>query len=251
MNKVKIYMLMLVSALTFKITGIDKKFDNFALLAQMKEKLNSLRSSTDNTVKALREEQDDFLRKITSEHTRSFSRDNLIANKIDAGEKRKWNDLLYSINTYIKKSNNRDLIPVIESLKKVSDKLFSFLENTYKKYIEPTLTDKKKGLSGTLDKLNICAVKNRATLEQEISNFLKNTKYQETVPVLLNSFQKKIDIKKFLNNKNYASQLHMTAGQLYQMVVLSDLAFRLELTVTKLGNDMKRINALATENKCK
>jgi hypothetical protein len=209
--------------------------------------MSQVRTSSDPELKKISDEGESFLRNITSKHTKVFSRDNLIANTVSPEENKEWRDLVHQIDTYITK--DRVLVPIIQTLDRVSTDLLDALRDSYDIYLKPTLKDTRKSLSGNLEKLPVCVMTEQqlAGLETKIKKFVQTHKYPKTVANTLNTMQKKIstDIERLYKpskvKKNNVADLYNATQKLYQIEVVQRLALTLDLTIEKMARDLEKI----------
>ncbi|TET05846.1 hypothetical protein E3J79_04190 [Candidatus Dependentiae bacterium] len=77
---------------------------------------------------------DDCHRLIVGAHTRAFSKENLLSTRVKPDEKKKWDEMMSEIKEYIAR-NDPQLMTKFNKISKVSNNLFTVLEQNYKKNI--------------------------------------------------------------------------------------------------------------------
>ena len=85
-------------------------------------------------------EKEKIIMAITSAHTRVFSKENLITERIAEEDSKVWENLLSEIYKYVNK-NGRNLVKDLNKIKIASDQLIDTLRLTYGLYILPNIND--------------------------------------------------------------------------------------------------------------
>lgn len=203
--------------------------------------------------KMINEQADELFRNKTGIHTKVFSKDNLIANRLSGEEKKNWRDLIYTIDTYIQENREPLLASQMATITKVSDSLLQSLQDTYTKFIEPAVLNKSAGLSGSpfdVKKVDVCKLKNITSLENTVKSFIsKNIGFLQSLDPSLKSFQDGV-VQKYraAQNKKNQNDMQSYAKKFYQAELVKRLALFIELTITKLGTDVAKIKSAVAQN---
>ncbi len=177
-------------------------------------------------------EKDKFFMTITSAHTRTFSKDNLIISDISSEDSDVWNGLMKEVAKYVK-ANSPGLYPEFEKMQTASDKLLEALKmahdkTTLKKTDRPALSRESKVKSGLNIQNPDSAKKSSKSLDiKGIEKIIEPLKAQESILV---EIQDKINKKTMKNDVDE---------------ILNRLALTLEVTITKVFKDFKKVEARA------
>jgi hypothetical protein len=181
-------------------------------------------------------EKDTIERVMISNHTRVFSKDNLVLSRLPADDLRVWDKAVGNVQQFVK-NNASALTNDSNDLAAVSNELIALLVVLYNQYIAPAFknpADRKEGLSSInpakieLSKINV------ASLEEAVYP-LELTKNR------LIELQKKLEKQlKTWRDSLFTPRIKGDAVEL-----LLSLELILETTVIKVINDIKKIVAAA------
>jgi len=176
---------------------------------------------------AAQTEKDKFLMTITSAHTRVFSKDNLITERILPEDSAIWNALMSEIAQYVQRNGGK-LTPEFEKLQRASNDLLNTLKIVYGTDIAPAITDQSKKQTGIS-----LTVANASKINKALIN--------------INSIKAKIAplAEQENNAKNVPTQLDkrwlLSAADKDLAVVLKQLALTLEVTISKVFKDAEKL----------
>lgn len=167
---------------------------------------------------------------ITSAHTRAFSKDNLITERVPLEESNIWNNAISEIANYLQQNNSK-LTDEFNQLRNISNELLNTLKVNFGSYIAPAITDAAKkqtgvnistpGASAKIDKAKI----NINGLQQSIARLAAQEKIAKEIPVKL------------------ASKWFLSASDKDLIPMINQLALTLELTLAKLPKDLNKLKA--------
>lgn len=164
---------------------------------------------------------------ITSAHTRVFSKENLITERISENDSVVWENLLTEIYKYVKNSaSNINLVRGFNKIRAASEDLLYTLRLTYGVYILPAITDISKRQEG----LNIKAPQAASKIDKSKINI-------DDILVKISSLKDQENSMKAVQNK----LLTYKVSSPDVVDVLERLAFTVEVTISKVFKDAQKV----------
>ena len=170
-------------------------------------------------------EKEKIIMAITSAHTRVFSKENLITERIAEEDSKVWENLLSEIYKYVNK-NGRNLVKDLNKIKIASDQLIDTLRLTYGLYILPNITDSSKREEGlNIKSTNASEKINKSAIKiSSIMGKIEDLKEQE-------------NIMKMVQGKIVAYKVSSPDV----VAVLERLALTVEVTISKVFKDAEKL----------
>ena len=178
-----------------------------------------------NIYSAAIKESEKIIMAITSAHTRVFSKENLITERISEEDSKVWENLLSEIYKYVNK-NGRNLAKDLNKIRVASDQLIDTLRLTYGLYILPNITDSSKREEGlNIKSTNASEKINKSAIKiSSIMGKIEDLKEQENI---MKRVQDKIIAYKVSSPDVVA--------------VLERLALTVEVTISKVFKDAEKL----------
>lgn len=187
--------------------------------------------------------KDKFIMAITSAHTRTFSKENLITERISLEDSNVWNSLMNEIAKYVQGTL---LMADFEQLQNVSNELLNTLKIVYGSKIAPAIIDAAKKDSGVNISIANASTKiDKAKIKADaIRPLIDPLKIQEEIPKKIPT---SIDatIKKYeaqLDSKWFSFGKDKEIARIKEIAeVLKRLALTLEVTIAKVFKDFQKL----------
>lgn len=175
---------------------------------------------------------------ITSAHTRAFSKDNLITERLMPEDSAKWNEAVKAVGEYIA-AHASELKETFAQLNAINSALINTLQSTFGAYISPNLKTAKKKTGGGLKKdifENIKGI-NFDKASKNLNTLKKDEDLTKKIQSDLDKSGSKIDkMKSLLGSSNQEAKN-----------LLKHLALTLETTIVKALIDFNKLKQLALE----